>query len=383
MPNGKVPLRAMKPSSCARFSSRSLLFLGLAIALTVHVVIDVVPPKPPVAHVPSDTDAANVAAKGEEDAPHGEQQPQPVAARELGGKDAGDASKVSEVAEGKPSAGDEENDKEEDDFGVISRGRKRELPKNVAEEDDKKEGAVVEEEEARCLPMIFYDKPMKTGSTAVTSAVEVLLNMHNEKSLVCKLTACGEYAVKLCANERPKIHLIDHIAANVSTALCLKNMGYYSVTSVRDPTSRWNSAYLFNQGKKGNHYGISYKESYEEFMRRIPNCSLLKYYDRGAGVCRGDVNSPEFQKRIADILQRFDEILDLYGDPITDLHKRLVPFLAKENVSKRPKKISLGTIPKDRIAYEQALYDALVKRRFELAKQPKADRVLCKKPRIP
>lgn len=54
---------------------------------------------------------------------------------------------------GNPSSGDEWNDKEEENFGVISRGRKRELPKD--ENQDKDEDDVVEEEEAGCLSMIF------------------------------------------------------------------------------------------------------------------------------------------------------------------------------------------------------------------------------------
>lgn len=299
----------------------------------------------------------------------------------------------SELASGSGGNNEEDDDaKEEEQLGLMSRGRARKLNKQPGATDEGSKrgtergspiGGQDGEEEKGCLSMIFYDKPMKTGSSAVTSALEELLKLHGEKSLICSLRSCGAYAEKLCAGTEKRVHLIDHIAANVSTALCLKRMGYYSVTSIREPTARWNSAFLFNKWKKQTHYGIHYNSSYDEFMMQIPNCALLKYYDRGPANCKGDVKGAEFQRRMKAILERFDEVIDLYGEPETDLHKRLIPFLGLENVTKKQPNTTLGTIPKEYLQYEQELYEALRRKRTELINRPKTGRLLCRKPRIP
>ncbi|CDF33016.1 unnamed protein product [Chondrus crispus] len=221
---------------------------------------------------------------------------------------------------------------------------------------------------------------MKTGSTAVTVALGTLLQRHDEAFLKCTLWPCGEYATELCLQRKPKIHLIDHIAMGVDTTHCLRRMGFYSVTSIRDPAERWNSAYKYNRWKKGNDYGISHNATYDDFMMKMPNCALLRYYDLGSSTCRGGTDDPEFQKRVQNIVTRFDEIIDLYGEAVTDLHKRLMPFLAQENVSEKK---SVGNVPRDRMVYEQVLYEALVMRRFELAANPDPKRRLCKEPRVP
>lgn len=82
MLNGKDPLRTVKPAFCVRLSPRSIIFLGLAVAIVVHIATNTAyfPPKP---HV------VNVAAKGEDvpDGSDGERNPEPVAAAEAGNED--------------------------------------------------------------------------------------------------------------------------------------------------------------------------------------------------------------------------------------------------------------------------------------------------------
>jgi len=73
-------------------------------------------------------------------------------------------------------------------------------------------------------------------------------------------------------------------------------------------------------------------------------------------------------------VRRFDEVIDLYDLPQTDLHKRIVPFMVLENVSDKPSQKAMGRINMTRLENERKLYDALKRKSME---SPALGRTLC------
>ena len=232
---------------------------------------------------------------------------------------------------------------------------------------------------AGCKAYIFYDKPPKTGSTAVTWALREYFQEINETQVMCGFMSCAVYARDVCEGRENMTHMIQHINANVSEVLCLQRRGFYSVTSVRDPRERWRSAYLYNVQRNKSHYNIPPTVSYAEFMRRIPNCALLRYYDQGSPRCSGGVDSVEFQTRVENVLKRFDEVIDLYEDEGGEVHSRVKGYVQKANESKGKHK-ELGEADEKELEYEMVLY----RRLKELGRQLRTQRrgVLCDKPRV-
>ncbi|CDF33015.1 unnamed protein product [Chondrus crispus] len=218
---------------------------------------------------------------------------------------------------------------------------------------------------AACLRHIVYDKPVKTGSTAVTKALKKYLNVRGAQYLKCTFQNCTEAAREVCAGEREKVNFVEHLTGDADTMGCLGRSGYYRVTSIREPLERWESAFLYNRGKKATHYGIHYEASYEEFMSKYPACSLFDYYD-GLGK-RCEVSTLPLEERIARIVERYDEVMDLYQDEVLgQLHRRLEDDLREENKSSRPPHDFRVPIDLGRLQNETRLYEALRQRQKEL-----------------
>lgn len=225
--------------------------------------------------------------------------------------------------------------------------------------------APVDASRKACLKHIVYDKPVKTGSTAVTKALKNYLDLRGEKYFDCSFGSCTQAAKDLCAERMEKIHIVDHMVGDEDAVNCLGRMGYYKLTSVREPLERWESSFLYNRGKKASHYGINYEASYEEFMSKYPACSLFDYYD-GLGK-RCEMAPISLEERIRRIVDRYDEIIDLYHDDVQgQLHKRLREDLSEENKSSRPDHDFRVTIDRARLGNETRLYNALKQRQKEL-----------------
>lgn len=218
---------------------------------------------------------------------------------------------------------------------------------------------------AACLRHVVYDKPVKTGSTAVTKALKKYLNVRGAQYLKCSFQNCTDAAREVCAGEREKVNFVEHLAGDADTLGCLGRSGYYRVTSIREPLERWESAFLYNRGKKATHYGIHYEASYEEFMSKYPACSLFDYYD-GLGK-RCEIPTLALEDRIARIVKRYDEVMDLYHDDVVgQLHRRLEDDLKEENKSSRPAHDFRMPIDLGRLQNETRLYEALRQRQKEL-----------------
>lgn len=277
-----------------------------------------------------------------------------------------------------------ENEPEEGKMNLMD---EHELKNQSANHTSVDEGLAKEESQIResisterkCLPYLLYDKPVKTGSTAITAALENYLIATNRTYFQCKLLECGEAARKVCDGSPPH-NFILHIAIMHDDVACLKRRGYYSVTSVRKPKERWISAWLYLQQKNKTHYNLPVNITLEQFVGRFPNCALLHYYDRQSSICTGEVNDASFVARIDLILSRFDEIIDLneVGPAVGDVQKRIQHDIKQKNVSSRSSyAVTSGfRIDPSRLKYEEALYAAMKKRQQELVKE-NSRRVLC------
>lgn len=228
-------------------------------------------------------------------------------------------------------------------------------------DDDKADGEAVQ----GCRELIVYDKPVKTGSTAVRDALVKYLEKRGAEWVECTFDACNAAAEKMVAGETGKKNLVEHMQGADGVIERLGAVGYYKVTSIRDPRSRWESAYRYNKAQKARHYGIEPDVSYAEFMRRMPPCSLYDFYDKLGGGCEGDLDG-----RIAKIVKRYDEVIDLYEEEVKgQLHVRLAPFISVSN--KSPEYSSDGEFDEGRLVNETRLYEALKRRRLELfGKEP-------------
>eukprot|EP00177_Eucheuma_denticulatum_P004125 GFKZ01007485.1.p1 GENE.GFKZ01007485.1~~GFKZ01007485.1.p1 ORF type:complete len:771 (-),score=156.43 GFKZ01007485.1:2886-5171(-) len=225
-----------------------------------------------------------------------------------------------------------------------------------------------------CLSHIIYDKPVKTGSSAVTVALRNLLDSKEQKYESCSFDTCLEPAKEVCDGKREKIHFVEHISAEEGLLDCLGRLGYYRVTSIREPLDRWESAFLYNRGQKANHYGIAFNESYGRFMALYPDCSLLDYYDGLGKMCKHGKLGVE--ERVRRIVGRYEEIIDLYDEDEGRQGGLLRKLLAKDvgqvNRSKRPDGDFRETFDEGRLWAERKLYDAFKKRQRELVgKEPR------------
>lgn len=235
----------------------------------------------------------------------------------------------------------------------------------AAMEGDAPPPALEDASRSICLKHIVYDKPVKTGSTAVRKALMRYFDGRGEKYFDCSFASCTQTAKDVCADRMQKMNLMDHMVGDEDVVNCLGRMGYYKVTSVREPLERWESSFLYNRGKKTSHYGIPYEASYEEFMSKYPACSLFDYYD-GLGK-RCEMSPISLEERIRRIVERYDEIIDLYHDDVQgQLHKRLQEHLSEQNKSSRPDHDFRVTFDRTRLENETRLYNALRQRQKEL-----------------
>lgn len=232
------------------------------------------------------------------------------------------------------------------------------------------EGDLVDKNVADCLKWVIYDKPVKTGSTAVTVALQGYLREKGQGFVECTFETCGKAGREVCQGKRDKIHFVEHISPEKGLMDCLKGLGYYRVTSIRDPLDRWESAFLYNRKKKASHYGIDWNVTYSTFMRLYPDCSLYDYYD-GLGKRCEDSPIP-IQARIDNIISQYEEIIDLYSDDLRgQLRLLLDKDLKEENKSPRPDGDFREDFDHARLDPEIRLYNAFKEKQRQLVgKEP-------------
>lgn len=226
----------------------------------------------------------------------------------------------------------------------------------------------------QCSRLIVYDKPFKTGSTAVSCATRRYLAKRGVRHWKCGRKECLDLGERICNGDIAERSLLGHFldlssvgngSHSIRTMECLKERGFYAVTSVREPKGRWRSMFLFNKQMKGTHYGISYKESYRRFLSKMPQCVLLDFYDGEGKECDGRV-----EERTRKIAGRFDEVIDLFDEVNGggELRRRIAEHLVEENVSNRKKggdgmqgelDEEVLRMEEERIGKERLLYDAL------------------------
>ncbi|CDF33022.1 unnamed protein product [Chondrus crispus] len=217
-----------------------------------------------------------------------------------------------------------------------------------------------------CLPWIFYDKPIKTGSTAVTYAIREYVMARGQRHRRCSRDSCTPRAEAACNGTGDPEHLIGHVRVRDGLVECLKGKEFYAATSIRDPLERWRSAFKFNRMMKGHHNGIMYTETFDTFMKLYPDCQMYQYYDQMSSECD---NAPvPWRERLERIKDRYDEVIDLYDDNEElegVLFKKIKGYMEKENVSKQSKEVITDKFDRSRLEPEQALYDALKAKRKE------------------
>lgn len=227
----------------------------------------------------------------------------------------------------------------------------------------------------KCLPLIFYDKPVKTGSTAIAEAIRSYIYDTGSIEQKCSYNSCWARAENICNSTLMPIHLLGHITLRTGLSECLRPKGYYTVTSIREPLQRWVSAYLFNKQMKGVQYGVSWNESLPFYMNNIPDCNLYNYYDRMSVHC--DKGELPWQERLSRIIGRFDEVIDLYAEDTGKglLSSRIQKFLGHTNVSERKGSVVVNEdFNRSRLVPEQKLYEELQKIRY---KEPDAEKFPC------
>lgn len=291
--------------------------------------------------------------------------------------EAGDAASVLE--DGFKSTTGEMDDGNEKTEGGSEEGSRAEIGGGRRGDDEEKcgdgDGGVGRKDKAEligemdreeCFDFVVYDKPMKTGSTAITQGLKRVLEKRGRRSAVCKRGECLELAEGICHGEVERVDLVQHMDGKDGVLECLKERGYYVVTSIREPFARWESAFLYNREMKGNHYGISWRVGYGEFMRRMPGCALLGYYDGLGKRCEGEVSVEE---RVRRIVGRYDEVIDLdeeAGQGGGVVERLIRPFLKVRNRSRRPEQGFRERFDRRRLENETVLYEALRRRRKEL-----------------
>lgn len=221
-----------------------------------------------------------------------------------------------------------------------------------------------------CMPFLVYDKPPKTGSSAVTQALKEMLrervNWNNKNFAVGNASRSAEVMEHLCKTNANRLHMLQHLSGTDGRIECMKRKGYYALTSIREPKERWRSAFRYNRLVKGNHYGVMWNASYETFMSNIPRCTLLWYYDGEDQFCSDEERVNE---RIRNIVGRYDEIIQLgVKQEKGQVESMLGEFLKPTNVS--PKTEEGDDVEDERIKFEKQLYNALLERRKELIQRP-------------
>ena len=226
---------------------------------------------------------------------------------------------------------------------------------------------------AGCTRDLIYDKPFKTGSTAISCAARRYLAERAAQDWGCGRKECLDYGREMCEGRRQRRWLVGHFLDGAenrgeSTRVmeCLRAKGFYVVTSVREPAMRWRSMFLFNRMMKGSHYGVDYRESYRAFVGKVPGCNLHQFYD-GRGVeCNGKA-----EERTRAIVGRYDEVIDLYdaGDGGGELMRRIGRHVRRENVSAKKGDGMEGELDEETLAAEREatgeerlLYEALKER---------------------
>lgn len=217
-------------------------------------------------------------------------------------------------------------------------------------------------EVGKCLKWIVYDKPVKTGSTAVKDGLLAYFEERGLRYAQCEYKTCNDRALRYIGGEDAPRNLVGHQIGDDIMINALGKRGYYKVTSIREPKIRWESAFRFNRAMKGNHYAINSTASYKEFMERFPACALHHYYDNLGTAC-GD----RLEQRVEKIVNRYDEIIDLYDTAVGQLHKRLLGHLRISNKSPVMGEEVREPFDETRLENETMLYNALRKRRLELA----------------
>ena len=231
-----------------------------------------------------------------------------------------------------------------------------------------------------CLPYIFYDKPVKTSSSAVTRALVLHLQSTGEEVMDCwNKDTCHHAAEEVCMGKRPPAHMVYHVMANASLVQCLHSMGYYHVTSIREPKERILSAYKFNKVTPNRHNGVDPDATFDQFLEQYPRCALYKYYDGLSASCGSDKEM--LIQRAANIANRMDEIIELSEKPTSHVYGKISQYLTVVNaVSRTASNATNVEVPDEFAEPEYVLYNKLRERRALLARQP--ERILCDSARL-
>lgn len=224
----------------------------------------------------------------------------------------------------------------------------------------------------QCLQYILYDRPPRTSGDLYMVAMKKYLRTFEVIGGNCKHPYCRQRVRDTCKNHRPIAHIYGALPGQQGLVECMRDRGYYIVTSIRPPRERWDMQYLYGVLKwtTGTPVNTS-PAAYASFMAHYPDCQLLNYYD-GEGV---DCDSDKIvDDRIARIVKRYDEVIVHDNEPVGILEQRLQKYL--ESPKLEVPSINMEGFSPDvsRLRSETKLYLALKR----LRRNPQyPNRVLC------
>lgn len=242
--------------------------------------------------------------------------------------------------------------------------------------------------DAKCLSLLLYDKPPKTGSTSVVKAIELYFASLGLEEKRCWNPHCLNHMHAVLNRSELPAHIFGHVDPGgyvdmedgkfVKEVLYegLKRLGYYFVTSIREPRERWKSMYFFIMHKQRKNFaGFTPNSTFTEFMRYYPDCVLYNYYDGLGKDC--DFGKIAVEERLKRIVRRYDEIIEVGEQSVQDFEGRIARHLNVLNVAPRSSGYEEESdVAWGRLENEQMLYKALKKVRLDNAKK-RTERKFC------
>lgn len=131
--------------------------------------------------------------------------------------------------------------------------------------------------------------------------------------------------------------------------------------------------------RRANDFGVPWNQSYGAFLKQVPRCKLLWYYDGADQWCtEGNVGD-----RITNIVNRYDEIVELDGEGALDgdVERKVKEWMQVDNQSDH---VDMQTMEEEEHAFvriENMLYQAFRERKKLLAEGNHHTSPFCMHPR--
>lgn len=206
----------------------------------------------------------------------------------------------------------------------------------------------------KCLHRIVYDTPKHEAP--LVKPLDEYISSFNGALRHCEFPNCERELNSICNATDIQDSYYGQLSASVDVIHCVRQMGYYVITSIRHPLERWFEVFGAEQQHHLATYGTPYERSMQDFITTFPDCSLLHYYDARGAHCADDT---DVEERILAIVERFDEVVDLSsadgGDGLLAKRLKVDDIRGSTGIIVR----SRGFMEMGRLRNEMKLYEAL------------------------